>query len=97
MTVPPTVEIKQDPPDPVSEGNTLSLTCDTEGGNPEQVSTYQWTFVPRYNVSSDVPMGQNRQLVVPAVEDIHSGMYICKATTLAGSSQGNREILVHCK
>ena len=97
LTVPPTVEIKQEPPDPVGEGNTLLLTCDTQGGNPQQVLTYQWTFLPRYDVSSDAHVGQCRQLVVAAVEDIHSGKYICKANNIAGSNQGTREVLVHCK
>ena len=97
LTVPANVEIKQEPPDLVSEGNALLLTCDTQGGNPQHVFTYQWTFIPRYNVSSVSPVGQNRQLVIAAIEDIHAGKYICQATNAGGRNESTREILVHCK
>ena len=91
------MQISQNPSDTVSQGSSLTLTCEATGGNPSPVSSYSWSFEPRYELSNQLSSNTDRELVFDSVQYTQAGVYRCDADNGAGVGSGSEEVLVKCK
>ena len=83
FSVPPNIQVIQDPQDFPSEGSVLFLSCGVTGGNPE-VKYYSWRFKPRYDVTSDISCDTKRELQFDSVQYKQAGVYSCEVDNGAG-------------
>ena len=97
FSVPHNVQVIQNTPNPVLEGYILNIICDATGGNPSEVSSYNWSFEPRYEVSSELSTNTDRELEFVNVQYTQAGVYECEADNGAGVGTGSKEILIACK
>ena len=91
------MQILENPSDTVSQGVSLTLTCEATEGNPADVLSYNWSFEPRYEVSSVLSNNTGRKLEFHNVQYTQAGVYRCEADNEAGVGTSETEILVQCK
>ena len=91
------MQISQNPSNTVSQGSSLTLTCEATGGNPTQVSSYSWKFEPRYELSNQLSSNTDKELVFDSVQYTQAGVYRCEADNGAGVGSDSEEVLVKCK
>ena len=96
FSVPHNVQISQNPSETVSQGSSLTLTCEATGGNPAAVS-YSWSFEPRYELSNQMSSNTDKKLVFDSVQYTEAGVYRCEVDNGAGVGNDSEEILVECK
>ena len=99
FSVPHHVEVIQNTPGPVLEGNILNIICEATGGNPGEVLSYSWSFEPWYKVNSELSTCINtyRELQFGNVQHTQAGVYKCEADNGAGVGKGSKEIFIACK
>lgn len=70
--------------DDVTEGDDVTVTCDTSGGNPPEVEGYYWKLEKKYeDLKVDFKCSQN-ECVIPDVHRAHSGVYTCSTPNWDG-------------
>ena len=70
------------------EHTDLTLTCSGQGGNPPSVH-YSWTFIPKYNVTSDRPCDDKDSSAcsIYSLSYADTGRYICTASNNWGGEE----------
>lgn len=66
------------------------LICVIDDANPSKAVTYEWNS-PRGTVNT-------QNLTIPSVTKLHSVLYSCTASNIAGTSnKATKQLNVHCK
>ena len=91
------MHIFKNPSDTVLQGVSMTLTCEATGGNPVDVLSYNWSFEPRYEVSSALSNNTDRELEFNNVQYTQAGVYRCEVDNGAAVGTSKTEILVQCK
>jgi hypothetical protein len=93
LSDPPTVIKLSSDPEPVKEGETLTLTCEASGGNPTTY-TYLW-----YYNNKEVRDKTSKDYKITDIKYTQSGTYLCRAVNYSpdGTADASKQIDVLCK
>ena len=78
------------------ENEKLLLHCDTDGGNPVNITSIVWEYPGDQPHFLDKP-NKNQTLKIQALKVTDTGLYWCTAQNDAGAGTGEIQIIVQCE